>query len=435
VDYLKKAHSNKKTIFTYLLVCMLNLSAFNAFGTTIHNTNPVPNDSTFIQFNTNYISKVKNDLHSGKATKNTQKAYQHLISQAEHILNLAAPTVVNKKFFPPSKNKHDYLSISRYWWPDPNTKDGLPWIRKDGITNPDTQTDDVDRKRFGRLTKSIKILSLAYYFSDDEKYAIKGISFISTWFLDDQTKMNPHLKYAQSVPGNPNSRRSGILDGRIIPETLLDALTFFSSSPNWTNEKNTKMNLWLNQYLNWLTTSKLGKAGAKQKNNHGSWYRFQVAALAWYLKKETLLKSTVLATQHSLSEQFNDQGAQPHELKRTRAFFYSCFNLKALTRIATIANKAGLSLWEYQSAQGHSLKLAIDYLMPVVRGEKWPHASKNIDLSRLAELLGELVAYNNNPEYKHALKKILNDLASHDQLTAHQQAVLYEFALLKPDLM
>ena len=32
---------------------------------------------------------------------------------------------MDKGFFPPSNNKHDYLSLRRYWWPDPTKKDGL----------------------------------------------------------------------------------------------------------------------------------------------------------------------------------------------------------------------------------------------------------------------------------------------------------------------
>ena len=44
-------------------------------------------------------------------------------------------SVMDKKELPPSKDKHDYLSYSRYWWPDPDKEDGLPYIRKDGVVN------------------------------------------------------------------------------------------------------------------------------------------------------------------------------------------------------------------------------------------------------------------------------------------------------------
>ena len=431
MSFLLKVLKNRAIIFSMFLSVIVTFTSFSAFS-----VNTVGSLSTsFIQFDAKRIANVKQSLKTGQAAKHTKKAYRYLIKKADLALTLINPSVIDKTFFPPSKNKHDYLSLSRYWWPDPKSPNGLPWIRKDGVTNPNTQTDDVDRPRLGRAINAIRLLSLAYYFSDDEKYAQKGVSVINTWFLDEKTKMNPHLTYAQSVPGNPVLRRSGILDGRIIPERVLDAITLFSTSAAWTAQKEAGMNAWLSKYLQWLTTSDLGKAGAQQNNNHGSWYRFQVAALAWYLKDDNLLEQAVIAAQKSLIEQFNDRGAQEHELKRTRGFFYSCFNLQALTRLANIAEKGNLSLWKYQSSDGHNLKLAIDYLLPVTRGEKWLHTSKNLEVSQLAQILGEGVTYNNNSEYQQVLRNILRDLASKKQLSSYQKRVYYEFALLKPHLM
>ena len=44
------------------------------------------------------------------------------------------------KLFPPSGNKNNYASYSRYWWPDPAKADGLPYIRRDGETYPGSQS-------------------------------------------------------------------------------------------------------------------------------------------------------------------------------------------------------------------------------------------------------------------------------------------------------
>lgn len=389
----------------------------------------------YIQFNEKSIQQVKSSLQQNNAHPITKKAYSFLLKNAEQALTMVPPTVINKKFFPPSNNKNDYLSISRYWWPNPKSSNGLPWIRKDGITNPDTQTDDVDRKRLGKVTNAIKNLSLAYFFSNDEKYAKKSVELISTWFLNKTTRMNPHFQYSQSVPGNPKGRRSGILDGRLIPERVLDSLTLLSVSPHWTQQKNKQMNNWLSHYLTWLTKSKLGKSGAKQTNNHGSWYRFQVASLAWYLDNEKLLAKAISETKTSLNYQFSINGAQEHELQRTRGFFYSCFNLDALSRIATIANKKGISLWHYTSSKGHSLKVAVDYLMPITRGEQWPHSSKKLDLSYFAPVLGEIMQFQPEAQYKKALIDILNNLSTQDKLEKNQQSILFEYALFNPKFL
>jgi len=411
------------------------INFFLLFLLTIFNISSSIQAAEYIQFSQKNIEAVKLSLQQNTAHKVTQKAYRHLLSTADFALTIKAPSVIDKTFIPPSNNKHDYLSISRYWWPNPQTPNGLPWIRKDGVTNPNTQTDDVDRNRLGKATNAIKNLSLAYYFSNDEKYAKKSVELISTWFLNKQTKMNPHFTYSQSVPGNPDGRRSGILDGRLIPERVLDSLTLLSTSHYWTAEKNTQMNLWLTDYLIWLTESKLGKLGAKQTNNHGSWYRFQVAALAWYLKKETLLIGAINDAKNSFNGQFTAEGAQEHELQRTRGFFYSCFNLTALSRIAAIAEKSNLSLWQYKSSKGRTLKGAIDYLMPVTRGETWPHSSKKLDISYLAPLLGEIMQYQPDIEYKKALTDMLIDFTKQDNATSHQQRILFEFGLFNPQYL
>ena len=386
----------------------------------------------YIQFTEDNIAHVRTSLKQNTAHTITKQAYIHLLNTADNMLVMKPPSVIDKTLYPPTKNKHDYLSISRYWWPDPDTENGLPWIRKDGVTNPSTQTDDVDRKRLGKLVHGIKVLSLAYYFSDDDKYAEKGVELINTWFLNEKTKMNPHFTYSQSVPGNPKPRRSGILDGRLIPERVLDAITMFSKSTFWTKQKNIEMNKWLNDYLTWLTTSKLGLAGAKQVNNHGSWYRFQVASLAWYLGKGELLTQTINSVKNNFSEQLTLEGSQLHELARTRGFFYSCFNLKALTLIANIAEKVNLSLWQYQTTEGHSLKVAVDYLMPVIHGERWPHTSKNLDVTYLAPILGEIMIYKPEKQYEKALVSILQTLNEQKILKGSQQNILFEFALFNP---
>lgn len=422
-------------LLTFSIIFTLYIAIFPIRSLAVNVPASTVPTADFIQFNAQSIANVKQSLKTNTAAMHTQQAFNRLLKSADKALNMINPTVMDKTILPPTKNKHDYLSISRYWWPDPTSANGLPWIRKDGETNPSTQTDDVDRQRLGKTVKAIRTLSLAYYFSDNERYAQKAVSLIDTWFLETETQMNPHLTYAQSIPGKPKPRRSGILDGRVIPESILDAITMLSKSPSWNADLNQQITTWLTNYLNWLTKSKIGLAGAKQTNNHGSWYRFQVASLAWYLGEEKLLKKAIADAQNSLPEQFNAKGAQEHELARTRGFFYSCFNLQALSRVATIAEKNNLSLWGYTSPQGHNLKLAIDYLMPVANGGEWHHNSKKIELSQLAMILGDMLPYTDDPKYHRTLRKILTDIANKDKLSSHEKRVYYGFALLQPELM
>lgn len=389
----------------------------------------------FVQIDEAALASLKSQVEQDKTSEAVKAVYTQVIKDADSLLDIKNPTVMDKEFFPPSKDKHDYLSLSRYWWPDETKDDGLPWVRKDGQTNPDTQTDKVDRPRIGVLTQGVYTLGVAYYLTGDEKYAEKGVSMIRTWFLDPDTKMNPNLEYAQSVPGYNEGRRSGILDGRLIPQKVLDSVMLFSKSKQWTEQDDTKMDAWLNEYLTWLTQSDLGKEGAKQTNNHGSWYKFQVLSLAWYLGKDDLVKSSIEGVEQNLATQFAEDGSQPHELERTRSYFYSTFNLEPLTRMAIIAQKAGHPIWNEKTEQGNSLKTGIDYLVPAVEGKPWKYQTPGLDFAYLLPLLARIEHYTGTQEYDAVIKKIVTEMKQRDNLNGDPKEIYQEIGLLYPSLL
>ena len=385
----------------------------------------------YIQLDSLALAKVKQKLNDGTASERLLSAYKTLISKADKLLSIKNPTVMDKTIVPPSGNKHDYLSISRYWWPNPETPNGLPWIRKDGQTNPDTQTDAVDRKRLGLMSSGVQNLCLAYYFSGDEKYAEKASSMIETWFLDDETRMNPNLQFAQSVPGNPKGRSSGVLDGRSIAQVMPDAINILSNSSHWTKNKNLKMTMWLNDYLTWLTESELGKIENTQLNNHGSWSKFQVVSLALFLKKNTLAIKMVESAMQNLDKQLDAEGKQIHEIERTRSFFYSCFNLDALTSIAVLGDKVGMGMWNYKPSDNKSLMLAVNYLAPVIDGKQWPYTDiHGVDLSNLVVTLARLSNHTTSNECSKLLSKTIAVLMEKEKTTGHKNNVLQELSLI-----
>ena len=389
-----------------------------------------------INFDAQELSLSKKALQNKTANPESLQAYQKLLKQADGLLSISNQTVMDKTFMPMSNDKHDYLSLSRYWWPDPSKKDGLPWIRKDGYTNPDTQQGNVDKRRIEFTTKSIRALSFAYYFSGEEKYAEKGVSWIRAWFLDAETHMNPNLEHAQRVPGNDRGRRSGILDGRIIPQRILDAITLFSKSKYWTKQDNQKMNAWLNEYLTWLTDSELGKEGAKQTNNHGAWYCYQVAAISFYLGDNEKLKQSIELAKSIFAIQFDANGAQPHELKRTRSYFYSTFNLDALTSVAMVADKANLSFWDTKAENGATLLTGINFLIPASNGAEWPYTSKSG--VRAEYLLASLIRIPKSlikKEQQDLLKGLLKGLKNTPDKAKYQTSIYNKFLLYRPSYL
>ena len=157
-------------------------------------------------------------------------AYSHLMDEARQQLSKEPLSVMMKEATPASGDKHDYMSLSRYFWPDPSKPDGLPYISRDGISNP--ELEKLDRPKLSSMAMAVTTLSLAWYFSDDEKYAQKATELIHVWFLDKSTRMNPNLNYAQIVPGkyDGKGRCYGVIDGYSLVE-MLDAVQLLERSP------------------------------------------------------------------------------------------------------------------------------------------------------------------------------------------------------------
>ena len=127
------------------------------------------------------------------------------------LLAMPLQNVVDgKKLVAPSGNKHDYISVGTYWWPNPDTPDGLPYIRRDGVTNPDSKT--YDNNRINKLSQCVNELVLLWYFTKDEEVAKRAVEQLRRFFLDPRTRMNPHLKYSQCVPGVSPGRVWGLID-------------------------------------------------------------------------------------------------------------------------------------------------------------------------------------------------------------------------------
>ena len=359
------------------------------------------------------VAQTKQKLLANELSSGAQLALNGLYAQADMALEQANETVTDKTYVPPAASKHDYVSLSRYWWPNPSSKNGLPWIRKDGETNPTTQTDAVDRLRIARFTKAVYALGLAYHLSEDERYASKGIEMIRTWFINPDTAMNPNVNWGQMIPGNPKKRRAGILDTRLITLWVLDPIVWLSQSKSWTAQDNTIITTWFENYLDWLTTSNLGRSGMKQTNNHGSWYKVQVAAISRFLGRTAEQEKIYALFKRRFSGEVSEKGVQTHEVERTRALFYSIFNLDAMTRLAAVAQQGKTDLWAYQSATGASLEVAIDFVLPHLHDRsQWPYAHKKFDALEAIPVLYRAIEHGGLKKYQPELEKLIKMLAS-----------------------
>lgn len=308
-----------------------------------------------------------------------QRAVRALRARADRWLDQGPWTVVDKPRPAPGGDVHDYLSQAPYWWPTkaPTADNpwGCPYVQRDGERNPEVDTG-TDRQDVEKTFDSAYDLSLAWYYTGDQRYAEKAGQVLRTWFLDPATRMNPNLNHAQFIPCKYDGRAIGIIDFSQSYTAVLDALALLrTGAPGWTARDRAGMARWNADFLDWLRNSDFGQQEAAATNNHGTFYDMQLAGLAYATGDEDLARRTVLDARHKrIAPQIASDGSQPQELTRTRSWHYSTFDLVAYTRLAAIGRHVGVNLWAYRGPDGQSLFKAVDHLLPAATGAAaWPH--------------------------------------------------------------
>jgi hypothetical protein len=299
-------------------------------------------------------------------------ALDRLIDEADEALRAGPFSVMDKDRLPPSGDKHDYMSFGPYWWPDPTRPDGLPYIRRDGERNPESLTGS-DREPLGRMIGAVTTIGLAYHFTDDERYASRAATLLRTWFIDPATRMNPHLEYGQAIPGVTEGRGIGIIDTGGLAQ-VVDAIGMLRRSPSWRDADQRGLEQWFAEYLEWLRTSEKGREERDWHNNHGTWWDVQAVSFALFVGDTAAARKILAGTRERIGAHIMPDGSQPHELERTRSLSYSAYNLDAFTRLAELSRHVGEDLWSYRTAEGASIRGALDYLAPYAGGgREWPH--------------------------------------------------------------
>jgi len=268
-------------------------------------------------------------------------------------------------------DKHDFFSEGDYWWPNPVSVDS-PYVQRDGMTNPDNFV--AHRYAMIRFSRLIGALGSAYKITGDDKYVRHALLHCKAWFVDTATMMNPNLLYAQAIKGRFTGRGIGIIDAIQLME-VTQALTLLQNSPAMDKTVLAEIKKWFDQFLQWLTTHQYGKDEMNAANNHGTCWVMQVSAFAKFTGNQSLInfckdryKNVLLPNQMAID------GSFPQELRRTKPYGYSIFNLDAMATICQLLSSDKDNLWTYQTADGRSIKKGIEYLYPFIADKtKWPH--------------------------------------------------------------
>lgn len=322
-------------------------------------------------------------------------AYEALMARADKALAGPDYAVTDKTRTPPSGDKHDYISMGPYWWPDPATPNGEPYIRKDGEVNPERSTEAFDAGRMDAMSNAVEALSLAYYFTGETKYATRAAQLLRVWFLDPATRMNPSMTYAQGVPGRTLGRAEGVLDTfRLL--RVVEAIGVLAPARALTSAEQKGLETWFGDYAQWMQTAPTGKEERAAKNNHGIWYDYQLATFALFARKPDLARRVLSSVGKTrIDPQIAADGKLPEELSRTKALHYSYFALEPLVGMAELGPCVGVDLWGYKGPEGQGVRAAYDYLAPFVGNEKaFPYKDlKPEDATREALPLYDLAAW------------------------------------------
>ena len=261
---------------------------------------------------------------------------------------------------------HDFYSEGDYWWQNPDNPNG-PYIQRDGQSNPNNFV--AHRKAMIRFSQIIGTLASAYMLTKDEKYVKKAFEHLNAWFVDEKTYMNPSLLYAQAIKGKVTGRGTGLIDMIQMMEVAQGVLVM-QNAKVINKQELEKVKDWFSKYLVWVNSHPYGVEEREAKNNHGTCWVMQVASFAKLTGNQEMLDycknrfKTIL-----LPSQIEKDGSFPLELKRTKPYGYSLFNLDAMTTVCHILSDENESLWDYALEDGRTLKKGVEFLYPFVENK------------------------------------------------------------------
>ncbi len=259
---------------------------------------------------------------------------------------------------------HDFYSEGDYWWQNPDDPDG-PYIRRDGMTNPENFKDH--RRAMRRMSIQVAALAAAFKITGEKKYADHAVKHLTAWFVDEETKMNPSMNYAQAIKGICPGRGVGLIDGIHLVEPAR-AVTVLENLDGISESDAAAIKTWYVDFLIWMTTHEYGIDERERKNNHGTCWVMQAAEFARFTGNAEIMDycrdryKTVL-----LPNQMSPDGSFHLELKRTKPYGYSLFNIDAMATVCHILSTPEDNLWTFTLPDGRCMEKAMEFIVPYIR--------------------------------------------------------------------
>lgn len=293
-----------------------------------------------------------------------EKADQALTQPAGHITDVTAKRSEG--------GAHDYYSNGDYWWPNPDTEDGLPYVQRDGETNP--HNFNAHRQILRKMRTDVVYLTSGWSLTGNTSYATHGVMLLEEFFLNRETRMNPHLEYAQALPGICEGRGIGIIDTLHLVDVVFAIQKLYETG---VMKADTYAGLkeWFASYLDWMMTSPKGIEEMNADNNHGVCFFVQAAAFALFTDNKVLTDFCRKRYKEVLLLQMAKDGSFPRELARTKPYNYSIFVMDNMVSLCQLLSTPEEDLWSYTLPGGQSIQKGLDFIVGyILHKDTWPYA-------------------------------------------------------------
>src|ERR1017187_877634 len=110
-----------------------------------------------------------------------------ILKLASRALQLQPPAITDHVASNSAGGPHDFFSQADYAWPNPTNASGLPFIGRDGESNPDVFS--YHRMAMRDMKDAVAALAAAYKLTGDDKYARKSAELLKVFFLGMKSRM------------------------------------------------------------------------------------------------------------------------------------------------------------------------------------------------------------------------------------------------------
>ena len=325
---------------------------------------PVEDGPDTFLFSGQQLAQMRQLHEQGQA--DIREAVDSLTAVADRALDERPCSVTDKPGGAAKGDPHDYVSLAKYYWPDEESDEGPRYMRRDGEVNPECYGPNYDYLRLVRLAETTVLLALAAWLGGDARHGRQAVALLRAWFLNEDTRQNPHFRHAQQIPGQRDGASTGLIEARFLIQ-VTEAVRLLEDAGEISEKDAAGIRAWYGDLLDWMEGDGRARRAGQVRNNIAFWYDLQRMVYADFCGRGEqvagIVRDCVLPR---LDEQVADDGALPRELGRNRPQDYVVFSLAAMCMIDRMGERHGIPVWSQETGDGKSFQVVHDWLMRAV---------------------------------------------------------------------